>query len=215
MGIKMGLFGPMKTLDSARHGIDRSDDGRLRAWIDHEPMKGVTPAMLRWWFENIDTFSKWNGNDFDGPEVPVYRFWHPYDHIAANWRKRVLDAQGRTGVGSVIEIQENIGGRFEVRDCARVTRFDDEQFNFELLGGGFLPAATVDHIYAPVEGGCSFYTSVTVGNDWPLLGGLVARLAEKMLVSEEMLRAWILHNVEESGETEKFVPRLYAHAQGD
>ncbi len=23
------------------------------------------------------------------------------------------------------------------------------------------------------------------------------------------------HNVEESGETEKFVPRLYAHAQGD
>jgi hypothetical protein len=56
---------------------------------------------------------------------------------------------------------------------------------------------------------------VTVGNDWPLLGGLVARLAEKMLVSEEMLRAWILHNVEESGETEKFVPQLYAHAQGD
>ena len=26
------------------------------------------------------------------------------------------------------------------------------------------------------------------------------------------VRAWIVHNIEESGETEKFVPLLYAHA---
>ena len=41
---------------------------------------------------------------------------------------------------------------------ARVTRFDDEAFNFDLLLGGLFRVGSLDHLYAEVEGGCSFYT---------------------------------------------------------
>ena len=47
-GPKTGFFGPMKGLDSARHTVERLAGGRLRASIEHDTMKGVSPEMLRW-----------------------------------------------------------------------------------------------------------------------------------------------------------------------
>ena len=37
-------------------------------------------------------------------------------------------------------------------------------------------------------------------------------LACRFFASEGMLRAWMTHNVEEVGESEKFIPQLYANA---
>ena len=156
-GPKTGFFGPMKSVDSARYTVERLPGGRLRATIEHDAMKRVSPAMLRWWFENIDTFTRYNGSDFTGPPVRVYRYWHPFDHITVRWRRRVYD-RGRLGPGSVIEIREDLGGKYPVRARARVTKFDDEAFNFDMLLGGFLRVGTLNHLYAEVEGGCSFYT---------------------------------------------------------
>lgn len=213
MSPKRGFFGPMKVLDSAEHRIENLPDGRLRAWIRHDTMRGVTPAILRWWFEHIDAFTRFNGRDFTGPEVPVYRLWHPYDHIAVRWRRRVRGPDGRLAPGSVIHIEENLGGRYPVRATARVTRFDDAAFNFDLLLGGVIPAASLDHEYAPVDGGCSFYTCLTVGTARPGLGPALNRVIRRLAPGEAMLRAWVVHNVEESGETEKFVPALFEHAR--
>lgn len=209
---KRGFFGPMKTLDSAKYRIERQSNGCLKASIDHAPMSGVTPEMVRWWFENIDMFTSYNGYNFDGPKVPAYRYWHPFDHISVRWTKKITGPDGHVLPGSVIAIEENIGGVHKVRDSARVVRFDDEQFNFVILAGGFLPVGLLEHIYKPVANGSSFYTAVTLGNDWPLVGPLVGKFAERIF-SEQMLHDWILHNVEESGETEKFVPALYRRTQ--
>jgi len=51
----------MKTLESARHGIERLRNGQLLATIHHDTMKGVTPQMLRWWFETLDASTRFNG----------------------------------------------------------------------------------------------------------------------------------------------------------
>ena len=59
-GPKTGFFGPMKGLHSARHTVEGLAGGRLRASIEHDTMKGVSPEMLRWWFENIDTWTRYN-----------------------------------------------------------------------------------------------------------------------------------------------------------
>jgi len=67
----------MKGLDSVRHRVERLSGGRLRASIEHGTMKGVSPEMLRWWFENIDTWTRYNGSDFTGPLVPVYPLLAP------------------------------------------------------------------------------------------------------------------------------------------
>ena len=214
-GPKLGLFGPMKTLDSAQYGFEELPGGRFRAWIKHDTMKGVTPPILRWWFEHIDTFSSYNGQDFSGPPVPVYRFWHPFDHIAIRWAKRVHGLDGRLGPGSVIAIQENIAAKHPVRAKARVTRFDEEAFNFEPLLGGLLPVGQVVHEYAPVEDGVSFYTCVEIGITTPIIGPVLNWIIRKVAFSTEMFQDWILHNIEESGETEKFVPALFAHAHAE
>jgi hypothetical protein len=203
----------MKSLDSAEHSVERLPDGRLRAWIRHDTMKGVTPEILRWWFEHIDGFTTFNGEDFSGPEVPVYRYWHPFDHIAVSWARRVRGPDGHLAPGSVIYIQENIGARYPVRAKARVTRFDEEAFNFDLLLGGLIRVGSLDHEYAAVEGGCSFYTHLLIGTTLPLIGSLLNWAIRKMAFSDALVRAWILHNIEESGETEKFVPKLFTHAR--
>ncbi|MCY3970173.1 MAG: hypothetical protein OXG74_09580 [Acidobacteria bacterium] len=209
-GPKTGFFGPMKGLDSVRHRVERLSGGRLRASIEHGTMKGVSPEMLRWWFENIDTWTRYNGSDFTGPLVPVYRYWHPFDHITVRWRRRVY-VRGRLGPGSVIEIHEDIGGKHPVRARARVSKFDDEAFNFDLLLGGLLRVGSLDHLYAEVEGGCSFYTEARVGVRVPIIGRLLNWIIRRQF-TEELLRDWIVHNVEESGETEKFVPALFEEA---
>jgi hypothetical protein len=52
-----------------------------------------------------------------------------------------------------------------------------------------------------------------LGRDVPLLGRLANALARKLAgADEDFVRTWIVHNIEESGETEKFVPKLYEHA---
>jgi len=210
-GPKIGFFGPMKSADSARYGVEHLSGGRLRAWIEHDTIKGVTPEILRWWFENIDTWTRYNGSDFTGPSVPVYRYWHPFDHIAVRWRRRVY-VRGRLGPGSVIEIHEDIGGKHAVRAKARASRFDDEAFNFDLLLGGLIRVGSLDHLYAEVEGGSSFYTEARVGVKVPIIGRLLNWVIRRQF-TEELLRDWIVHNIEESGETEKFVPALFEEAR--
>ena len=211
-GPKIGFFGPMKPLDSADHSLELLPSGHLRARIRHEAMRGVSSKMLRWWFENLDASTRFNGMDFSGPPVPVYRYWHPFDHIRFSWARRVHDASGRLAPGSVVQIEENLGGRFPVRSRARVTKFDDTAFNFDLLAGGQLKAGHLLHEYAEVEGGCSFYTEMLLGVGYPVVGRLLNAFFRLHVANEEFVRTWIVHNIEESGETEKFVPKLYRHA---
>jgi len=208
---KTGFFGPMKTLDSASWGIEELPGGRARAWIEHQVLAGVTPQMLRWWFEHIHTRSTFNGSDFSGAEIPVYRLWHPYDHVAVRWRRRVVGSDGHLQPGSTVHIREILDGRIEVDSTALVTRFDLEAFNFDLLEGG-VRVGTLDHLYAAVPGGSSFFTALTVGVTWPWIGGVVTSLARRLRFGNDILETWIRHNVEESGETEKFVPKLFEHA---
>ena len=44
----------LKPMSSARTGAEALPDGRMRFWIKHDLLKGVTPAMLAWWFSNLE-----------------------------------------------------------------------------------------------------------------------------------------------------------------
>jgi len=211
---KPGFFGPLKTRDSATWGVEPRGRFGRRAWIDHAPMPGVTSSMMRWWFENVDCWTTFNGADFNGPEVRAYRYWHPFDHIKVTWKKRKLTPDGRTGPGSVIAIEEDIGGQYPVRAEARVSRFDDSAFNFDLMAAGIAPVGEVIHLWSPGDDGLKFRTEAIIDSPVPVIGRLLTKLARRIAFPDELLDAWILHNIEESGETERFVPQLYAHANG-
>src|SRR5262249_11231168 len=138
--------------------------------------------------------------------------WHPFDHVAVRWTKRVVGPDGHLAGGSVVHIREILDGRIDVNASAVVTRFDLEAFNFDLLEGG-LVVGSLDHAYSPAEGGSRFHTELRIGVQWPLIGPVVTALARRLRFPRDAIETWIRHNIEESGETEKFVPQLYAAAR--
>ena len=92
---KIGFFGLMKSFESAQTSFEKMSGGGIKATIHHDVMKNVKVKHLRWWFENIDGTTTFNGQDFNGLEVAVYRLWHPHDHIKVFWKKKLLSPQGR------------------------------------------------------------------------------------------------------------------------
>ncbi|MFF2778589.1 hypothetical protein ACFVU3_27175 [Streptomyces sp. NPDC058052] len=49
--------------------------------IEQDEMKGCTPEMFQWWFENLAGTTTWNGEDFSGPEILTHHLWHHRDRI--------------------------------------------------------------------------------------------------------------------------------------
>jgi hypothetical protein len=88
-----------KPLESAETEVSSLPDGRIKLWIRHDVVRGVTPAMLAWWFQHIE-----GELEVGGQTVPRYRAWHPLDHIEFRYVKRRED--GTIGPGAVFHIQE-------------------------------------------------------------------------------------------------------------
>ena len=208
---KMGFFGLMRSLDSAESSFEKIPGGGLKATIHHALLNNVKIKHLVWWFENIDGVTTYNGQDFNGLEIDVYRLWHPHDHIKVVWKKKLLSPQGRVLPGSVLRIKETFGG-YLIEDNALISRFDDEEYNFDFKKFGFKVGELI-HAYKEVEGGVKFKTELTIRCETPIVGGLVTWVATKFVMPEKKIKAWIQHNVEESGESEYFIPKLYDHAQ--
>ncbi|KAF5830062.1 hypothetical protein DUNSADRAFT_15081 [Dunaliella salina] len=67
--------------DTANISDWRDKQGAFHRLIEHEPIKGVTSDMLRWWFSPaLPIFSPLV--PFRGEKVYWYKLWHPIDHKA-------------------------------------------------------------------------------------------------------------------------------------
>ena len=88
-----------KTLDTAHAEVEILADGRIRCWIEHEVLHGITPQMLVWWFKHLE-----GDITYEGQRLCRYRVWHPRDHIAIQYSRR--NADGSIGVGCVIHLTE-------------------------------------------------------------------------------------------------------------
>lgn len=190
-------------------------NGGLRVQIEHDDLKGVTPEMLQWWFENLAGTTTWNGRDFTGPEIHHYHLWHHRDHIRITPLTDAPDG-GRNNafrVGALSQIDEQFNDyRDRVHQVMRTTRLDTSEFNFDILGPGGRPAGKILHRYAPVPGGVSFYAETLVDFNVPVFGGLINRLLRPVVFSNATADHWIYHNIEETGRTQDILPTLYAAA---
>lgn len=92
----------MKPLDSAQTCFE-IHDGVFHLEIEHDLIKGVTPAMLAWWFSHI-------GGDmvYQGRTYPKYLVWHPIDHI--HWALAKPSPRGDAAQGAHFRIVEAFGG---------------------------------------------------------------------------------------------------------
>jgi hypothetical protein len=197
-----------KPLSSAETEVSVLSDGRIKLWIRHEVLAGVTPRMLAWWFRNIE-----GEIEVGGRRIPRYRAWHPLDHIAFRCARRLPD--GSIGPGAVLHIQEAFARNpaWSIDVFSTVEKLDETGFIHGPRHLG-LKMAHMEYVFEEVAGGTRYTNWLIAGLPGATLGGLVNRLARRLLFPDDKARAWLTHNVEEVGNFESFLPGLYRSLHG-
>lgn len=175
--------------------------------IEHELVRGVTPAMLDWWFRHIGGEMEINGRTYSR-----YRVWHPLDHI--DWQL-VEGDPARVGVGAKFRIIEafNRNPAWLVDSVETVTKLDETGIRLErhILGSEVF---SLEHWFEPADGGTRYRSRMELGADTLFGRVLFNRLIRPMIFSDLMGPAWLMHNVEEVGNLEHFLPALHAREAG-
>jgi hypothetical protein len=150
--------------------------------IDHE-LPGVTPEMLDWWWDNIDSFER-------------YHDWHPRSHLAFK-----LEHKGTKHVGSIHEVTEKIGVfpstlriRWEAPDAVSIPRVYQHANVGGVLDRRNQPVSWVMHQYESMPGGTKMRSTFRLPARTP--GWFMKELKK--------------HNIEEMWQFPLFLPALYA-----
>jgi hypothetical protein len=145
---------------------------------------------------------------YEGQRLPRYRVWHPRDHIAIEYSQRNSD--GSVGVGSVIHLTEMLGGNanYLIDVHTLIVKLDEQGFAHRPRFHG-LRFAQMDYEFQGTDGGTRYRNSLTVGATG-IVGRLLNPAIRRFLFDEARGRAWIKHNIEEVGNFETFLPKLYA-----
>lgn len=197
----------LKPLASAQTALDLLPNGGMRMEIVHDVLAGVTPEMLLWWFQNMQGTMRVEGRSY-----PRYRVWHPRDHVAFRYAKRTTP---EIGAGAVFAIHELFGAdpAFRIDVLSDVTRLDVGGFT-HMPRRFFGHPVTMDYRFIRVPGGTRYENSLTVSLPFASSVPRLHRMIVERAFSEAHGRAWLLHNVEEVGSFEQFLPALHASAHG-
>ena len=205
---------PFKPTSSAKWtDLKRTKNGSIVVQIEHDDAKGVTPEMLKWWFEHLSCTTKWNGVDFSGPEITLYHLWHHRDHVAVTPLTNAPDGTRNTGFreGADSQIHERFNEFHDhIYFTMHTTKLDDKEFTFQIMVGG-VPVGHIKHTYQAVEEGCAFYAETRIGMEIPVIGWLLNHLLLPFFYTKKSGENWIRHNIEETGRTQDILPILYGN----
>lgn len=197
----------MKPLESAKTAM-RVHSGVLQLDIEHDIVRGVSPAMLAWWFSHI-------GGEmyYQGRRYPKYWVWHPLDHI--HWALAKPDAQGGSGQGAYFRIVEAFDGNMAhlVDSVERVEALDERGIRLVRRVAG-LEVFSLQHDFHPTPQGTRYISRMRVGASHALAQCTLNPIIQHFVFTPEMGRAWLRHNVEEVGNFEFFLPQHYAESAG-
>ncbi|HWR84355.1 MAG TPA: hypothetical protein VN200_00030 [Rhodoglobus sp.] len=193
---------PFRTVDRDRVAITEFPGRRLRITIDHEPLAGVTPDMLLWWFSNI-------GGDmaYAGASYTRYTVWHPLDHI--HWALARQAPGGGAAEGARFRIVEAMGRdeRYRVDGVDRVEKLDRTGIRLvQRVAGGMV--FQLEHTWSEGRGRTHYVSVLDLGGRSALARPLNAYLRSRVF-TPGIEQAWVRHNVEEVGRLEHFLPGLY------
>jgi hypothetical protein len=194
----------MKPVGSARTTQAILPSGQLELTIEHDTIRGIAPAMLRWWFENL-------GKDmtFDGQTYPRYLLWHPRDHI--HWELVQRSPTGGSGQGAYFRIVEAFAANpaHYVDSTEYVEKLDEEGISLVKRIAG-VEVFRLEHRFGEVPMGASYRSRMVVGIASGALRWTFNYLARPRVFSDAMGTAWLTHNVEEVSMLENILPLLYA-----
>jgi len=193
----------MKPIESAKTTFCIDQDGVCHLTIKHDPIDGVTPQMLKWWFQNI-------GGDMDyrGKVYPKYLVWHPKDHI--HWSLK-SGSDAHIGPGSSFRIVEAFDRnmKFLIDSIELVEKLDDTGIRLVKRFGN-IEIFSLQHDFIP-DGNSTLYKSkMKIGTHKKPFGKIINKSIRPLVFTNAMATAWLKHNVEEVGNFEFFLPELYA-----
>ncbi|XDD43044.1 hypothetical protein AB3N58_01375 [Leptospira sp. WS60.C2] len=192
-----------KTLDSAEFGREILNDGRIKYWIRHEILNGVSPKMLVWWFKHLE-----GEMEFQGKLYNRYHVWHPEDHVHVSYEKRNED--GSIGPGAVLRIVEYLcrQKKYLVNVISPIEKLDEDGFIHNPRLYGLLPLARMEYRFQETKDGTFYENCLIVG--WKGITFRFLRLIfEFLFFDKKHGYAWIKHNIEEVGQLQYFLPDLY------
>lgn len=196
-------LGPMKPVTSALTSQAILPSGQLELHIEHDRIRGVTPAMLKWWFENIgETMT------YQGVTYPRYLLWHPRDHI--HWELASRSSSGGTGQGASFRIVEAFAAnpRYFVDSTEYVEKLDETGISLvrKVLGNEIF---RLEHHFGDHPEGATYRSHMRVGCGSGAMRWFFNAFIRPRIFSDEMGTAWLTHNVEEVSMFENILPGLY------
>jgi hypothetical protein len=194
----------MKPLSSAKTDMRDLPDGRIELTIEHDTIRGVTPAMLTWWFRTFPGGTV----EHKGEPVSMYRLWHPLDHIRVDVLAPAPDGAPGVSKGARLAICERLGKR-PGRVIADVEQMDETGLTLGLRRGPWR-IGELRHRFSATADGTVYRSRLVAGPTAPIIGRPVSVFVKRFVLIPEMGRAWLKHNVEEVGNLEFFLPALYA-----
>lgn len=198
---------PLRAATTARITMHNLTRDRRRVTIDHEPLGGVTPQMLLWWFRNIG-----GTMDYAGQIRQNYLVWHPLDHI--DWQLARPAPEGGAGEEARFRIVEAFARRpeFYIDTTETVEKLDSTGIRLVRRIAG-VQVVQLEHTWSLGRDRTHYVSVLDMGARaralWP-----VNRYLARRVLPEPLLRAWTTHNVEEVGLLEHFLPALYAERTG-
>jgi len=189
---------PLRSVDTATVRYTCAPHRRRRATIVHRPLAGVTPAMLLDWFTGLG-----GTMNYGGVVVDRYLAWHPLDHI--RWELARAAPGAGAAEGARFRIVERFGGRpeYHVDVVDRVEKLDETGIRLvQRLAGAVI--FQLEHTWSLGGEGTHYVSVLDIGARSPLLAP-VNRLLNRRF-PDDMLRAWVRHNIEEVGQLEHLLP---------
>ena len=163
--------------------------------------------MLLDWFTHIgETMS------YGGVVIDRYLAWHPIDHI--KWELASQAPGGGAGEGARFRIVEAFGGRPEYRvDVTdRVEKLDETGIRLVQRIVGVI-VLQLEHTWSTGSDGAHYVSVLDVGARSPLLAPINRYLCRRF--PDDMLRAWVKHNIEEVGQLEYLLPQLQSSGEAE
>ncbi len=193
---------PWRLVEETEHSIVQLGDGRVEIRIWHDMLTGITVDMLEWWFQHLD-----GTGTFAGMTLPLYRLWHPRDHIAI---RATRDDEGRVAPGCKIHIQEAFG-----RDLANLVdespglhRWDRNGIGLHVNRAGHR-VMELDHVWRQRPEGVIYESCMRIGASAGPLSGIIDAWYLPQRFGPATTQAWLKHNIEEVGCFVHFLPELF------
>jgi hypothetical protein len=198
---------PLRSVETAAVRFTAAPHHRRRVTIDHKPLADVTPDMLLDWFTHLgETMS------YGGEVIDRYLAWHPIDHI--RWELARQAPGGGAAEGARFRIVEAFGARpeFKVDVVDRVEKLDETGIRLVQRVAG-IPILQLEHTWSAGADGAHYVSVMDVGARSRALAPLNRLLHRRF--SDEMVHAWVKHNIEEVGQLEYVLAQLKSSGKAE